>query len=137
MPRAKWGPEKRQEIKDKIVEFLEQTRNNLEGDSHGNSMMVEAREMLRATGVRSERGIEGLCDELASEGRIQRYVTEDGVRLYYSNASGEPMVPWDDWMMQVYAASAVESVVLRVMWAEFANGVYLVIQFSGESVHTI
>ena len=53
MPRAQWDQEKRQEIKDKIVECLEQSRNNLEGDSYGNSTMFETRELLGATGVRS------------------------------------------------------------------------------------
>ena len=105
-------------------------------------MMFEGRELLKAAGVRSERGLEELCDEMAAEGTIQCYAARDnadgsdGIRLYYSNASGEPSIPWDERMRKIYAALAVERIV-TVIWVEFDNGVFPVIQFSEKSVHLI
>ena len=135
MPRAQWDEEKKEEIRDKVLEFLKQSRNNLEGDSYGNSIMVEPGEMLRVTGVRSERGLNRLCNEMAAEGRIQRYVTEEtGIEIYYSNSSGQPSVPWNERDDQIICAALVIEPDLSVLWAEFDNGEFPVLQFSSRGV---
>ena len=135
MPRAQWDEEKKEKIKDRIVEFLEQSRNNLEGDSYGNSMIFEIQELLRVAGVRSESALGELCDEMTADGRIQRCVAvETGIKLYYSNASGQPSVPWNERDDQIICAALVIEPDLTVLWADFDNGTFPVLQFSSRGV---
>ena len=98
--------------------------------------MYELADFMRAARVRSERGLEELCDELAAEGRIQRYVRdrrlgERAIKLYYSNASGEPAIPWDERDV-IYCAALAVMRVIDVMWVEFDNGKHPVVQIHEE-----